>query len=939
MKPFLHAGAAVLLLWGLGAEAQFVDPSLRWRTLDTEHFSLHFAEHTRAQAELVASVAESVYPRVTGWLEWKPESRTQIVVLDSLDYSNGYASPLPFNFIGIILSPPDQGELLQNREWLELVLTHEFTHVVHLDKARGPAFALRRIFGRYLVLPLPFTLLFPSGFPNLLEPGWMIEGLAVYSESDWNKRHGRLGQSHFEGMMRAESARGLRSLREVNAGGRGFPLNRDYLYGSYFFFFLAERYGPDAIPRYVETYSGRWFPFRVHSTPRAVTGKAMDELWLEYHDWLNARFAGKPVRPGKQTDEGGEFIVGDWSITSPLRTPRGDRWYVQGNGYTRPKLMRQTLGGDVEAVRNVESGTRLAVLPEGELLLSQPEICDNYNYYYDLYRLGPGGRLDRLTACGRFRFAAPLEDGSIAAIRVVNGQAEVVLLNSRGEFGRSLYRAAPGQALTGLAAKGETVVVTSLGDERWSLVQIAEGRSSVLVSDRAVKHSPRFGDSADEIYFVADYGNVSNVWSWRRGDRSLARWTEARNGVLDISAPVKGEMLVTTIEADGGVLRVRNLPDAPLEVRQAAVEAGPSAAPPEGGSSSAPAPGGERPYSAWSSLRPRYWLPNGYAADGAVALGFSTDGQDALGLHQYALAPLYEITQHQALGSAAYVYDNRHGLLLNRFMTVKTLDSADSEIKTYTINGTAQWVSLWRNLSFGTRTYWGLGGALDRETFHQVDIGGSATHDERVLGLVAGIDTRREQLLSEGPSQGQQLRFFAETSNRLRGTYSGNFYRADWRVHLPVNQSVISLRWNETYAQPEAEPIQLGGSFSEETFALPVLNQREFPLRGYRSGESVLTGHRARLGTIEWRTPISDVDRHFMVPPAGLNRISVSVFFDAGAAWESGASQRYYKSAGVELLSEVRLGYLFGVQLRAGVAKGFEAPGRTVAYLRVGRSF
>jgi hypothetical protein len=38
-------------------------------------------------------------------------------------------------------------------------------------------------------------------------------------------------------------------------------------------------------------------------------------------------------------------------------------------------------------------------------------------------------------------------------------------------------------------------------------------------------------------------------------------------------------------------------------------------------------------------------------------------------------------------------------------------------------------------------------------------------------------------------------------------------------------------------------------------------------------------------------------------------------------------------------LSEVRLGYLFGVQLRAGVAKGFEAPGRTVAYLRVGRSF
>jgi hypothetical protein len=933
VKPLLHAGAAVLLAWGLRAEAQFADPSLRWRTLDTAHFSVHFADHYRSQAEVVAEVAETVYPRITGWLKWQPESRTQIVVLDSLDSSNGYASPYPFNFIGIILSPPDEGELLQNREWLEFVLTHEFTHIVHLDQARGPAGVLRQIFGRYLILPLPFALFFPSGFPNLLEPNWMIEGLAVYSESDRNKGYGRLGQSHFEGMMRAESARGLRSLREVNAEGRGFPLNRDYLYGSYFFGFLAERYGPDAIPKYVEIYSGRWFPFRVHSTPRFVTGKAMDELWLEYHEWLNTRFAEKPAEPGKEPDQGGDIAVHAWSIASPLRTSSGDRWYVKGDGYTLPKLMRQTSGGGVEAVRDVEPGTRLAALPDGALLLSQPEICDNYNYYYDLYRLDPGGRLDRLTECGRFRFAAPLEDGRIAAIRVVRGEAEVVLLNSRGGVERALYRAAPGEALTGIAGMRGTVVVTSLRNERWSLVEIAEGKSSVLVSDRAVKHSPRFGDSANEIYFVADYGNVGNVWSWRRGDRSLARWTEARNGVQEISAPSSGEMLVTTIEADGDVLRVRSLPDAPLEVRRAEAEAAPSA-PPQG----TPPPGGDRPYSAWSSLRPRYWLPTGYAADGAFVLGVVTSGQDALGLHQYALAPAYEITQHQALGSAAYVYDNRHGLLLNRFMTVKTLDS-DSDIEAYAINETAQWVSLWRHLSLSTRIYWGLGAALDREILHDLAAGTSTPRDERVLGFVAGVDTRREQFLSEGPSQGQQLRLFAETSNRLRGAYAGNFYRADWRAYLPVYKSVVSLRWNETYSQPEAEPVQLGGSFSEETFALPVLNQREFPLRGYLSGEAVLTGHRSRLGTIEWRTPISDVDRHFMVPPLGLNRISVSVFFDAGAAWESGAPQRYFKSAGVELLSEVRLGYQLGAQLRAGVAKGFESPGRTVAYLHVGRSF
>jgi hypothetical protein len=747
-------------------------------------------------------------------------------------------------------------------------------------------------------------------------------------------------------MMRAESARGLRSLLEEKAEGRGFPLNRDYLYGSYFFLFLAERYGPDAIPKYVQTYSGRWFPFRVQSTPQLVTGKAMDELWVEYHDWLNARFAGKPVEPGKEPDEGGEIVVHDWSLTSPLRTREGDRWYVQGNGYTRPRLMRQTLGGDVEAVRNVESGTRLAALPDGELLLSQPEICSNYNYYYDLYRLGPGGGLSRVTECGRFRFAAPLDDGRIVAIRVVNGEAEVVLLNSRGGLERSLYRAAPGEALTGLAAKGETVVLTSLRDERWSLVEIAGEKSSLLVTDRAVKHSPRFGESADEIYFVADYGNVDNVWSWRRRDRSLARWTEARNGVKEISAPVAGEMLLTTIEADGDVLRVRSLPDAPLEVRQAAAEAAPSAPPPQGGARGAPPSGAERPYSAWSSLQPRYWLPNGYLADGAFALGVVTTGQDALGLHQYTLAPLYEFTQHQGLGSASYVYDNRHGLLLNRTMTVKASAADDQkttgrDIQAYNIDETAQWVSLWRRLRYNVSYYWGLGGALDREILHDLAAGTSTPRDERVGALVAGVDTRREQFLSEGPSQGQQLRLFAETSNGLRGTYSGNFYRGDWRAYLPAGSTVVSLRWNQAYSQSQAEPIQLGGigaSFSENAFALPVLNQREFPLRGYRSGEAVLTGHRASLATLEWRIPIADIDRHFMVPPVGVNRISMSVFTEAGAAWDN-APQHWYKSGGMELLYEARAGYLVGSQLRVGVAKGFEAPGRMEAYVRIGRSF
>src|SRR5205823_6288985 len=84
----------------------------------------------------------------------------------------------------------------QNREWLYFVLRHEFTHIVHLDQARGPAGVLRRIFGGYLVLSLPFTPLRSRESPSLHEPDSKSERLAVYSESGWNKGYGRLGQSH-----------------------------------------------------------------------------------------------------------------------------------------------------------------------------------------------------------------------------------------------------------------------------------------------------------------------------------------------------------------------------------------------------------------------------------------------------------------------------------------------------------------------------------------------------------------------------------------------------------------------------------------------------------------------------------------------------------------------------------------------------------------------
>jgi hypothetical protein len=98
-------------------------------------------------------------------------------------------------------------------------------------------------------------------------------------------------------------------------------------------------------------------------------------------------------------------------------------------------------------------------------------------------------------------------------------------------------------------------------------------------------------------------------------------------------------------------------------------------------------------------------------------------------------------------------------------------------------------------------------------------------------------------------------------------------------------------------------------------------------------------GHRARVTTIEWRAPLGDIDRHLMVPPIGINRVALNLFLDVGAAWDQDAPRDYHRGVGAELISEPRFGYLFGLQARAGVAKGLDATGSTKIYLRVGRAF
>ena len=364
--------AMLALLLSATAHAQVLaDPRLPWYSADSAHFRVHYREGQRAQAQAVARAAERVYPRITQSLQWQPRGLTEVVLYSEADLANGFTTPLPFNKIGVFLAPPDSGELLDNSAWLDLLLVHEFTHAVHLDKVRSVPGVLQMIFGRV-----------PWFMPNLFQPGWVTEGLAVYHESEPRAGIGRLQGPYFEAWLRAERARGFLPLAEINADGRALPLAKEYLYGAYFFEFLARSYGPDKVGAYVERYSGNLVP-RLHTNPVEMTGKTMDVLWDEFLADLAQQVDVRAEPIKRQAEVLGERLAGPlFDIPSVATLPDGTVLAVLEDGLNGAHLTRVDPDGKQLQLARLNRDARISVAADGGVLLTQPDICDTHYYAY-----------------------------------------------------------------------------------------------------------------------------------------------------------------------------------------------------------------------------------------------------------------------------------------------------------------------------------------------------------------------------------------------------------------------------------------------------------------------------------------------------------------------------------------------------------------------------
>jgi WD40-like Beta Propeller Repeat len=697
--PVLSGAAifALLLMASPLRAASLFDPALRFRALPTDHFVIYFHQGTEPLARRLAAIAEETWHTVRQSLRLEPPRLTHVVLVDQTDVAGGTATPIPYDTVVVTTAWPAGYEFIGDLDdWLRLVFTHEFTHIVHLDRSEGWARGIRRLFGRV-----------PIGFPNLFLPGWQIEGLATYQESVLTGE-GRMHDGNFLAIVReAARTRSLEPLDRVNGGLTDWPGgNAPYAYGLGFHQYLADRFGADRLSELAGATAGR-VPYTASRVFRRVFGEPLGVLWKDYQQSLLDRappvtadtdivrltyhgftvggprfdrFACEtcPASNSESGNRNSELVRARRSPipNSKFGTPTSIVYSVR-NPHGFPALNRLFLDDDrrlpTGALHPQQLTTRYfgstTAIGREELIFDQQEIHRNVAVYSDLYSLSRAtGRVRRLTSGARLLDPDLSPDGqTLAAVQARAGQRNLVLVRLKSDTAAETRSVGVAANAVNQSVPVETLIAepeTQFNTPRWSpdgrLLAVERhqpgGLSQIVIVDVTTKAvrivTPDAGvravspawrpDGQAIVAAAAPRDQPFNLWEIAvDGSLSTRRLTATTGGAIWPDVSPDGKTIVFVGYTNDGF-------DVFLAPYPAAIAgtAVPGSQPPP---PARPRPIDRRvpdppPYSPWPTLRPTSWAPIVEGDSSQFRLGAATGGADVLGYHAYSAAATWLVS-------------------------------------------------------------------------------------------------------------------------------------------------------------------------------------------------------------------------------------------------------------------------------------------------------
>ncbi len=970
-----------LLIFSSSIQAAQIDPSFKFSTIETEHFLIHYHQGLEKLAHKSTGMAEEIHNLLTSTFSWTPVEKTHLTLIDSSDISNGFATVLPYNSIYIYTVPPmPDMSIGQYEDWLKLVITHEYTHILTMDPVRGYSKVMRNIFGKTMPGsdPLSFLLFFATVPPNILLPRWWLEGTATWAESQYNQM-GRGKSTYYEMIFRTAVADdNLLSIDKINGEIPYWPAGGSvYIYGLALQRFIARYYGAEELGGLNIAHSGR-APYFINGAAVKVTSKNYVSLYRDMLSELRKEHSKKIdiLKTASLTDINTfDINIKGERLTNP-RISRDGKFLALNNRdpHKHESIVIVDKNGQKQTtvIDRLVSDHNITWSPDGQrIFFTQAEIHRTYNLYQDLYSYDiKKNRLKRLTDGMRVKDPDISPDGkTFAFVTVAADKQSLAFLDADGsEESLNIVSQYQGMRVSGprWSTDGKSIVFsvrdlngkTSL--QIYSSAKNSTGKTlEVILEDTFDNIYPTWSPDDRFIVFTSDRTGVYNLFAYSLSEKKIYQITNLIGGALQPEISPDGKRIyfssydsrgfkiawIDYVPEDwrtkiGPVIKIDWPSDKEIAVYKTESNSKKSENLEPEKLSGENVKGQGRQYSALASLLPRFWLPTIRSDPDGPVLGAFTAGRDVLGYHTY-MAEAGRGVSGQNYYDITYIYDRFYPTLRLSAYALPTLysrlsDSGDNlyEKRSGFIAGVS--LPLTRllesnyTLRFGyhrkRRELLQKTGSTSKEGL------GGKIFEEKRDNVFAGIEFNNalRYPYSISREEGRIISlYYRNYSKTLRSDVNSQEYIGSYEEFLRLTgHSVLYTKLKAVISKGDINRRQEVGGIPNESL--------DFPLRGYPS--RLRTGKHVATATLEFRQPIVYPLRGINTKPIFFDKLHIAPFADAGIVWNKKTDFNWKKvdiGVGVEARFDLMLGYRFRITPALGIARGINRDGETMVYINI----
>ena len=427
----------------LFGQAKYNHPELDWYTFETKNFKIHYHDGTEVSAREAATVAEMIFPKITDFYDFIPETKTDIILKDTDDYSNGAAYYYDNKIV--IWASPLNFELRGSHRWLQNVITHEYAHIVSLQKSMKMGNKIPGAYFQFMGYEKEKRKDVLYGFPNSLVsypipgtvvPPWLAEGIAqyMYDGADWDH-----WDTHRDMILRDRAInKNLLSFNEMNTfGKKGIGNESTYNSGFALSRYIVFKYGSDIIKDLMIELSSP-LQYSINDAFYNLLDIEGEEIYDDFVSTLEERYNKlvltievNHTNPIIIKDEGTANMFPVWAPDSNVFAYLSNK---NNDYFGQTDLFIHNLDNDIEQKISGSVFSAPTWNPNGNIIYysKKPKFPDkNGSRYYDIYEYDISAKKEKRLTFGARSFSPVFieSDSSIAFLATNDGSQDVYIYN------------------------------------------------------------------------------------------------------------------------------------------------------------------------------------------------------------------------------------------------------------------------------------------------------------------------------------------------------------------------------------------------------------------------------------------------------------------------------------------------------------------------------